>query len=52
LHVGALGRHYVKLALPLRKAATLLRMGVVLGFANSWTNWNGTLFRKGREAVT
>jgi hypothetical protein len=22
------------------------------GFANSWTNWNGTLFRKGREART
>jgi hypothetical protein len=25
LHVGPLGRHYVKLTLPLRKAATLLR---------------------------
>jgi hypothetical protein len=25
-------------------------MGVVLWFANSWTNWNGTLFRQGRGA--
>ena len=27
--VGTLGKHYVKLTLPLRKAATLLRTGVV-----------------------
>ena len=29
--VGTLGKHYVKLTLPLRKAATLLRTGVVYG---------------------
>jgi hypothetical protein len=31
---------------------TLPKTGVVLWFANSWTNWNGTLFRQGRKAQT
>jgi len=26
--------------------------GVVLWIANSWTNWNGSLFRQGQKALT
>ena len=28
----------------------LPKTGVVLWFASSWTNWNGTLFRQGRQS--
>lgn len=30
-------------------ACGTLLVGVVLWFANSWTNWNGTFFRQERE---
>jgi hypothetical protein len=44
--------HALSLLRTLPCKPALPEMGVVLWCANSWTNWNGTLFRQGRKAQT